>query len=118
MASYAPLFVVDIDNTVNAGQTATVSGLNQAFELVNANIDGQSGSVATIKNGGATAAVAYVAGQTVGAMDSTTRLFNSNSTFSASAVITVEVIGANVTRIQLICRAIDSVARSVTVSVA
>lgn len=118
MASYAPTFVLDIDDAVNNGQTATLSGLNQSFQLVNVLIDGNSGCVATVKNSGNTAAVAYVAGQTVGAMDSSTRLTNANCTFAATATITVEVIGANATRIQLFCRAIDSVARSVTVSVA
>lgn len=115
---YAPVFVLDIDSAVNAGQTATVTGLDQSFELVNVKLDGADGCTATVKNAGATAAVAYVAGTTNGQLDSTTDLTNANGTFAANAAITVEVTEANATRVQLLCRAIDTVARSITVSVA
>ena len=115
MASrYAPIFVLDIDDAVNSGQTATISGLDQAFELVNVMLDGGE---ATIKNSGANAAVAFVAGNTNGQLDSTTNLVNANCSFASSAVITVEITQANATRIQLLCRAVDSIARAVTVSV-
>lgn len=115
---FAPIRVIDIDSAVNAGQTATITGLNQAFELVNVLIDGNDGAIATVKNGGLTAAVAYVAGLTNGELGGTTDLTNANCTFAASAAITVEVTQANATRIQLLCRAVDSVAREITVSVA
>ena len=118
MASYSPTFVLDVSDAVSAGQTATITGLNQSFHLVNVLIDGNSGSIAFVKNSGATAAVAYVAGQTVGAMDSSTRLFNTNCTFAANAAITIEILGSDASRIQLFCRAIDSLARNITVSVA
>jgi hypothetical protein len=118
MASkYAPVFVLDVDDAVNAGQTATISGLNQAFELVNVMLDGVDGCRATVKNSGSNAAVAFVAGNTNGQLDSTTNLVNANCSFASTAVITVEITQANATRIQLLCRAIDSVARSVTVTV-
>lgn len=115
---FAPIQVIDIDTAVNAGQTATVSGLNQAFELVNVFLDGADGCRAVVLNSGSTAATAFVGGVTNGQSDSSTELNNSNCTFAANAVITVQITFANATRIQLLCRAIDSVAREITVTVA
>lgn len=118
MASYAPIFVLDIDEAVNSGQSATIQGFGQSFQLVNVMLSGSDGCVATVKNGGNTAAVAYVVGTASGQADSTTRITNANCTFASTATITVQVTGANATRIQLLCRAVTGLARSITVSVA
>lgn len=115
---YSPEFVIDIDTNVNAGQTATISGFGQAFELIDLRVVGADGCRVTVNNNGSQAARKYVNAIALGQMGDTTTLDDAFTAFSSTAVITAVVANANATRIQLVCRAIDSIARQVTVTVA
>ena len=114
---FSPVFTIDITTAVNAGQIATVSGLNQAFELIGVQVVGATGCTVTVKNAGNIAAVGYM-NAINGQLGSSSSVTNANSSFASTAVITCEVSVANSTRISLLCRAIDAVAREVTVTVA
>jgi hypothetical protein len=113
---YSPVFTIDITTAVSAGQIATVSDLNQAFELIGVQVVGSAGAKVTVKNSGATAGIGYVQDNLNGAYGYT--ITNANSSFASTAVITCEVATNAVTRITLLCRAIDAVARQITVTVA
>lgn len=115
---FSPVFTIDITTAVNAGQIATVSGLNQAFELIGVQVVGATGCTVTVKNSGNTAAVGYTNALINGQLGSSSSVTNANSSFASTAVITCEVSVANATRISLLCRAIDALAREVTVTVA
>lgn len=115
---YAPIQVIDIDTNINNTQTATVTAPGFAFRLVNVIVDGADGAMVTVKNGANVAAVAYVAGVVNGQLDSTTALTDANCDFAAGTNISIAVTGANVTRVQLLTRAADAVARPITVTVA
>jgi hypothetical protein len=111
-------FVIDIDTAVNSGQIATISGFGQAFELTDVRVAGSNGCTVRVANNGSNAAFKTVNGIALGWMGDTTQFNEANVAFSATAVITVAVTVANATRIQLVCRAADAVARTVTVTVA
>jgi hypothetical protein len=115
---FSPEFVIDITTNVNAGQTATISGLGQAFELIDLRVAGSNGCTVIVSNNGSSAAFKTVNGIALGWMGDTTILNEANTSFSATAVITAAVTVANATRIELVCRAADAVARPVTVTVA
>lgn len=115
---YSPEFVLDITTNVNAGQTATISGLGQAFELVDLRVVGGNGCTVTVSNDGNAAALKTVNGIALGQMGESTLLDETYTAFSSTATITAAVTNANATRIELVCRAVDAVARAVTVTVA
>lgn len=115
---FSPQFVIDITSNVTAGQTATISGFGQAFELVDLVVAGTSGCRVTVSNDGNQAARRYVNGIGLGQLGDTVSLTDANTSFSATAVITALVENADATRIQLVCRAADAIARPVTVSIA
>ena len=116
---FSPVYTVDITSAINAGQTATVASFGQAFELVNVLVSGNDGANVSVRNtGGAVAAVAVVNGLTAGELGGTTTITNANTTFASTANITIVVTAANVTRVVLFCRAADSIAREITVTVA
>lgn len=115
---YSPEFVLDIDTTVPAGKTATISGFGQAFELIDLRVVGADGCRVTVNNDGNQAARKYVNGLALGQMGDATTLNDAFTAFSATAVITAVVVNADASRIELVCRAADAIARQVTVTVA
>ena len=102
MASFSPVFCIDITNDFGAPSSATVTNPGQAFELVDVTASGTATAVVTIKKnttGGATAAVA-----TVAATGSSCQITDANASFSAKDNVWVGVATAAVTRVTLICR--------------
>lgn len=102
MASFSPIFCIDITNDFAAPSSATVTNPGQAFELVNVTASGTNLAVVTIKkntSGGATAAVA-----TVAVTGSSCQITDANASFSDKDNVWVGAATAAVTRVTLICR--------------
>jgi hypothetical protein len=102
MASFSPIFCIDITDDFAAPSSSTVANPGQAFELVDAIASGAATAVVTVKKnttGGATAAVA-----TVAATGSSCQITDANASFTAKDNIWVGVTTAAVTRVTLVCR--------------
>lgn len=106
LARYSNVFVVDIKANVPADSSLQVSGIGQAFELMTVLLEGEDGCSIQLSNGTVEGAIAK-AGQTV--------VNEATSTYSAHAVIKIAVTGGAMRRCQLLCRAVDSLARPVKV---
>lgn len=117
-ASYSPLFIIDIDEALAVGQTATITALGIPFELVSVNVVGGTGCRIAVTNNGNGAAVAYFNPIIAGQLGNSTTIIGTYAQFDADATIVCTAATEAATRVQLICRAIDSRARAVTVVVA
>jgi len=112
----SPCGIIDITTPVNSGQTATVTSIISAFELVYVSVQGANGCTATVKKNGNIAAVAnYATGAPV---TQGCTITNANASFAAADTLTIEVATANATRITLFTRFPDAYADTLTVTVA
>ena len=114
----SPCGIIDITSAINAGQTATVTSVLDAFELVHVAVTGADGCVAAVKKNGATAAVATYHVENGGDPTNSCVITNANTSFSTADALTIEVTGANATRVTLFTRYPDAYADVLTVAVA
>lgn len=114
----SPCGVIDITTAINAGQTATITSVESDFELVHVVVTGADGCVATVANGGATAAVATYHIEGGGDPTNSCLITNANATFTTADALTIAVTGANATRVTLFTRYPDAYADTLTVTVA
>ena len=111
----SPCGIIDITTAVNSGQTATVTSVLSGFELVYVSVQGANGCTATVKKNGNTAAVAnYATGAPV---TQGCTITNANASFASADTLTIEITGANATRITLFTRFPDAYADTLTVTV-
>jgi hypothetical protein len=114
----SPCGIIDITSAVNAGQTATVTSVLDAFELVHVAVTGADGCVATVKKNGNIAAVATYHIEGGGDPTNSCLITNANAGFTTADALTIEVTGANATRVTLFTRYPDAYADVLTVVVA
>lgn len=109
MASFSPIFCIDITDDFGIGQASTVANPGQAFELIDVVASGTTAAVVTVRKNtgaGATAGVAIVSVQAAPASTngSTCTITDANASFSEKDNVHVTVTIAAVTRVTLICR--------------
>ena len=114
----SPCGVIDITTAINSGQTATVTSVLDAFELVNVAVTGADGCTATVQKNGATAAVATYHVEDGGDPTNSCVITNANTSFSTADALTIVVSGANATRVTLFTRYPDEYADVLSVAVA
>lgn len=108
LGRYSNVFVVDLKAAVDDGKRLRVTDIGQSFELMSVLVEGGSGCAVQVFNGTVSAASVGPEGP---------EIYPAASTFSANAVIEIEVTGAPMRRCQLLCRAVDAKARPVKVEV-
>lgn len=117
-STQSPISTLDIYPEVNitAGQTVTVTSILSDFVLVGATVQGTTGTIATIRKNGLTAAVAtYAAGPPVA---NSCVLTNANTSFAATDALTIVISGATATRITLYVSFPNVYADALTTSIA
>lgn len=114
----SPCGVIDITTAINSGQTATVTSILDAFELVHVAVTGLDGCIATVKKGANTAAVATYHVENGGDPTNSCVITNANTSFTTADALTIEITGANATRVTLFTRYPDEYADKLTVAVA
>jgi len=114
----SPCGIIDITSAINAGQTATITSVLDAFELVHVAVTGSAGCVATVKKNGNIAAVATYHFPGGGDPTNSCSITNVNASFTPADALTIEVADANATRVTLFTRYPDAYADVLTVVVA
>jgi|694.fasta_scaffold66528_7 hypothetical protein len=115
MAKYSPVFCVDVTDDFAIGNATTITNPGQAFQIIDVVASGTTAAVVTVRKNtgaGATAAVAIVSVQAAPASTngSTCTTTDANVAFTSSDNIHITVTVAAVTRVTLVCRAVDSLA--------
>lgn len=113
----SPCGVIDITTPINDLETATITSVLDAFELVNVAVTGADGCVATVKKNGNIAAVATYHVENGGDPTNSCVITNANTSFTPADALTIEVTGANATRVTLFTRYPDEYADVLSVSV-
>lgn len=106
LGRYSNVFAVDVKGPAAENRRLRVSGIGQAFELMTVLVEGEGNVAVCVHNGTVECARAGRGPTSVSA---------EASTFAATAVIEIEVTHGTLHRCQLLCRAVDTRARPVTV---
>lgn len=114
----SPCGVIDITTAIASGETATVTSVLNAFELVHVVVTGADGCTATVQKNGSTAAVATYHVEGGGDPTNSCLITNDSASFSTADTLTIAVTGANATRVTLFTRYPDAYADALTVTVA